>query len=361
MRFRIYPNDMQKELIAKTFGCCRYVYNYYLAFRKGEYERNGIRMSYKDCSADLTLLKKRMPWLSEVDSIALQSSLKDLDLAYRNFFRGRASGRSIGYPRFKSKRNPVQSYKTKQHIELSDRAIRLPKLGWVKCKVSKHVDGRILNATVRRNASGKYFVSVCWTDVDIPSLPSSNDTIGIDMGLKDFAVLSDGTRIANPRCYRSLEVRLKRAQRRLSRKQRGSKSYDRQRRIVAGIHEKILNVRRDFLQKTSTGIIRKYGRIGIEDLSVKGMLRNHSLAKSIVDASWSEFFRMIRYKAGWYGRDVRSVDRFYASSQICHTCGFKYVQVKDLRVREWDCPCCNCHHDRDVNAAMNIRDMAFVV
>lgn len=359
MRFRIYPNAEQRILITKTFGACRYVYNRYLAMRRDTYEQTGKTMSCKDCSADLTRFKKSLPWLREVDSIALQSSVKDLDIAFQNFFRGCRTGKKIGYPGFKSKKRSRKSYKTKQHIELSDKAIKLPKLGWMKCKMSKQVSGRILNATVSQNATGKYFVSVCWTDVEMDILPKNNDAVGIDMNLEDLVVTSDGDKIDNPRYYKNAQRKLRHAQRSLSRKSRGSRNWTKQKLAVAKAYEKVANCRTDFLQKLSTDIIRKYGRIAVEDLAVKNMMRNHKLAKSIADASWAELRRMLEYKAQWHGREFKAIDRFYPSSQICHACGYRWPGTKDLSVREWVCPQCGTRHDRDINAAINIRRKAF--
>jgi len=294
-----------------------------------------------------------------VDSIALQSAIRDLNTAYRNFSHGLKAGKRVGYPRFKSKKNPVKSYKTKQHIELSDKAIRLPKLGWVKCRVSKQVRSWILNATVSQSASGKYFVSVCWTDVDIPKLEPSAEIVGIDVGLKHFVATSDGDKVANPRCYGKLLKKLRYAQRLLSRKQRGSRNYRKQKLAVARIHEKIADCQKDFLQKLSTDVVRRYGGIAVEDLAVRNMMGNRKLARNIADASWSEFRRMLEYKAKRYGREVRAMDRFFPSSQICHVCGYRNSALKDLDVREWTWPRCGSHHDRDVNAAINIREKAF--
>lgn len=369
MKFRIYPNASQRSLIERTFGCSRFVYNHFLAARRDAYVQSGRTMGFAECCRELTVLKSQLPWLQEVDSKALQTALRDLDRAYQNFFRDckKTSGRKTGYPKFKSKKDSRASYRARNDrntIELSDRAIKLPKLGWVRCRVSKHVAGRILNATVSRNPAGKYFVSVCWTEVEAPTLPEDGyprgSATGVDVGIESFAALSNGVHIENPRYLNKSSRQLRRAQRRLSRKSRGSKRYEKQRVKVARIHEKVANQRADYLHKLSTALIRDYDLIGIEDLAVSNMVRNHRLARSVEDASWAEFRRMLEYKAAWYGKQVFVNDRFFASSQTCSICGCVNPAVKNLSVREWTCPCCGTRHDRDVNAARNLRDRGFL-
>lgn len=369
MKFRIYPNASQRSLIERTFGCSRFVYNHFLAARRDAYVQSGRTMGFAECCRELTVLKSQLPWLQEVDSKALQTALRDLDRAYQNFFRDckKMSGRKTGYPKFKSKKDSRASYRARNDrntIELSDRAIKLPKLGWVRCRVSKHVAGRILNATVSRNPAGKYFVSVCWTEVEAPTLPEDGyprgSATGVDVGIESFAALSNGVHIENPRYLNKSSRQLRRAQRRLSRKSRSSKRYEKQRVKVARIHEKVANQRADYLHKLSTALIRDYDLIGIEDLAVSNMVRNHRLARSVEDASWAEFRRMLEYKAAWYGKQVFVNDRFFASSQTCSICGCVNPAVKNLSVREWTCPCCGTRHDRDVNAARNLRDRGFL-
>lgn len=369
MKFRIYPNASQRSLIERTFGCSRFVYNHFLTARRDAYVQSGRTMGFAECCRELTVLKSQLPWLQEVDSKALQTALRDLDRAYQNFFRDckKTSGRKTGYPKFKSKKDSRASYRARNDrntIELSDRAIKLPKLGWVRCRVSKHVAGRILNATVSRNPAGKYFVSVCWTEVEAPTLPEDGyprgSATGVDVGIESFAALSNGVHIENPRYLNKSSRQLRRAQRRLSRKSRGSKRYEKQRVKVARIHEKVANQRADYLHKLSTALIRDYDLIGIEDLAVSNMVRNHRLARSVEDASWAEFRRMLEYKAAWYGKQVFVNDRFFASSQTCSICGCVNPAVKNLSVREWTCPCCGTRHDRDVNAARNLRDRGFL-
>ena len=358
-KFRLYPNKEQENLILRTFGCCRFVFNHYLALRKEIYEQTGNTLNYCACSKDMTGLKQQEEtlWLKEVDATALQSSLRDLDDAYQNFFRRVKQGGKPGYPRFKSKRHK-QSYKSKcvgSNIKVLDGAVQLPKLGNVKCRISRPVQGRILSATVSRSAGGKYYVSLCCRlEEDLPKLPLTGEAVGLDVGIKSFAVASDGTEYPNPKYLRRSEKKLARLQRQLSRKTKGSQNWNKARVRVARLHEHIANQRRDMQHKLSTEIIRHNDVICIEDLAPKNMVRNHKLAKSISDASWGEFRRQLMYKAEWYGKQVVVIDRFYPSSQLCSECHALWSGTKDLKVRRWVCPECGAELDRDTNAAVNI-------
>ncbi|MGG2025780.1 IS200/IS605 family element RNA-guided endonuclease TnpB [Gottfriedia sp. S16(2024)] len=359
-KFRIYPTKKQETLIAKTIGCSRFVFNHFLGHWNDSYKETGKGLTYNSCSAELTKLKKELVWLNEVDSIALQSSLKNLADSYSRFFKKQNNA-----PRFKSKKNRVQSYTTKEtngNIAVVGTKMKLPKLGLVRFAKSREVHGRVLNATVRRTPSGKYFVSIL-AEVDVLPLEKAESSIGIDLGITDFAIFSDGSKIDNNKFTTKMEKKLKREQRKPSRralhaKQNGinlldAKNYQKQKRKVARLHERVLNQREDILNKLSTEIIKNHDLICIETLNTKGMLRNRILAKSISDVSWSAFVTKLEYKATWYGKTIMKVSNWFPSSQICSDCGHQDGK-KPLEIREWTCPFCHEHHDRDLNASKNI-------
>ena len=362
-KFRIYPNKQQTILINKTIGSSRFVFNHFLHLWNESYSKTKKGLSYNTCATMLPSMKKSetYAWLKEVDSIALQSSIKNLEDSFNRFFKKQSKA-----PRFKSKKNPVQSYTTKNgsnNIQIEGNKVKLPKLKWVKFANSREVKGRILNATISKRPSGKYFVSLL-VEETIKELPKTESSVGIDLGIKDFAILDNGTIYNNNKFTYKMEQKLKREQRKLSRKQlqakkKGinlfeAKNYQKQKIKVARLHEKVMNQREDFLNKVSTEIIKNHDIICIEDLNVKGMLRNHKLSKSISDVSWSSFVTKLQYKADWYGKEIIKIDKWYSSSQICSSCGTNSGK-KTLDIRTWTCKC-GVKHDRDINASKNIKN-----
>lgn len=353
-KFQLYPNLEQQILFEKTFGCSRFIWNQMLADKIAHYEKTGEAL--KNTPAQY---KKDFPWLKDVDSLALANVQLNLNKAYKSFFQS-----GFGFPKFKSKKT-AQSYKTnnqKGTITLSDRKVKLPKVGWVKVKAHRKVKGLIKSATISKTTTGKYFISILCEEEIIP-LPKTNSNLGIDLGLENFAILSTGDKIENPRFLASLSKKLAKEQKILSRrahiaKKNGRKlsnccNYQKQKLKVAQIHETISNQRRDFLNKLSMELIKNHDVICIEDLSSKNLMKNHHLARAIGDASWSEFVCQLHYKADWYGKKIVTISRWFPSSQLCSTCGVNSGK-KPLSVREWTCESCSTHHDRDINASINI-------
>ena len=376
-RFRIYPNKEQRILLAKTFGCVRYVWNYFLA-RKETGEKGLGRF---ELQKELTQLKREKEWLREPDKCALQNTIRFLIKTYDRFFKLQAKGLKFtdkklkwlsahpehkvnnfdlcGHPQWKTKKNPHKSYQTSftnGNIQVQLQHIKLPKLGLVRYRDQRHsVEGRILNATITQEPSGKYYVSVCCTDIpEQTKLPQTGRNIGIDLGLKEFLITSNGDKIINLRFLKKKLKTLKRLQRALSRKTKDSKRWERNKLHIAILYERIRHSRLDFQHQLSTRLVRDYDIICVETLKVKNMIKNSKLAQAISDVSWSQFITLLEYKTQWYGKRLIKIDTYFPSSQTCSSCGYIFKETKNLSVRQWVCPQCGAHHDRDINAAKNI-------
>lgn len=349
-KFRLEPNAEQKVLLAKHFGSVRFVYNYFLSERKRQYDETHKSDNYYEQAKKLTELKKdgEHIWLKEINSQTLQHALRHLETAYVNFFRGNAK-----FPNFKSKKSK-NSFSIPQFVELKDCKLYIPKFKeGIKIKLHREVLGKINSATISLTTTGKYYVSLLTEQLYEP-IEKTSKQIGIDLGIKDFVITSDGKTYKNNRYTKKYQRQLAIAQKHLSRKQYGSNGYEKQRLKVARIQEKIANSRNDNLHKVSLNLVRKYDVICIEDLNIKGMVHNHKLAKHIQDCAWGTFTLYLQYKAEMNDKRIVKIDRFYPSSQACSECGHINGGVRDLSVREWTCPNCGAKHNRDINAARNI-------
>ena len=348
-RFRIYPTAEQEILLAKHFGCTRYIYNHFLNERKEQYQADKKSDNYYKQAATLTKLKKEenTKWLKEVNSQTLQFALRSLDTAFLNFFRGNAQ-----FPKFKS-RKYKNTFTIPQFGKLENNKIYVPKFKeGIKVNLHREVKGEIGKMSITKTPTGKYYVSI-FTEQQIEELPKTNKQVGIDLGLKDFVITSDNKKFKNNRYTKKYAKQLKKAQQHLSRKQKGSNGFEKQKLKVAKIHEKIASCRLDTLHKVSKKLVETYDLISVEDLNVKGMIKNHKLSKHIADASWGNFVTLLQYKCDWYGKELVKVNRFYPSSKTCGDCNWINQELK-LSDREWTCKSCGVVHDRDVNASRNI-------
>jgi len=349
-KYKLKPNNEQIVLLNKHFGSIRFVYNYFLNERKNEYQNNKNTLNYYDNAKSLTDLKAKneFNWLKEINSQSLQYTLKSLDGAYQNFFKYKK-----GFPKFKSKKGK-NSFSVPQSVKLKDNHLYIPKFK-DGIKVIKHRDfkGIIKSCTISKTPTNEYFVSILVDTSNDFKFEKNNKVIGIDLGLKDFLITSEGFKYKNNRYTKRYAKKLKIQQQHLSRKQKGSKRYEKQRLKVARLHKKITNSRVDNLHKISTDLIKKYDTIILEDLNVKGMIKNHKLSKHISDASWGTFVSFLEYKAKWHDKEILKVDRFFPSSKTCNCCGYINQNLK-LDMREWICPSCNTNLDRDINASKNI-------
>jgi putative transposase len=348
-KFRIYPNKEQKTLLAKHFGACRFVFNYYLNKRKESYLEDKKSLNYNNNANDLTQLKKdeNFNWLKEINSQSLQSSLRNLDTAYGRFFRKQSK-----FPRFKSKCDR-QSFKIPQFVKLENNELILPKFkSGIKINLHREINGEILFATVSKSTTGKYYVSIT-CEVNHKPFDKTGSEVGIDTGIKDLAILSDGTTYENIKILKKKLKKVKYNQRQLSKKVKGSSSRNKQKQKLAIVYEKITNIRKDYLHKISTEIVKNHDIISVESLAVKNIMKNHHLAQAMSDVSLGTFYSMLEYKCKWNDKQFVKIDRFFPSSKTCSNCGW-INQDLTLNIREWSCPSCGEKHDRDFNASKNI-------
>lgn len=361
-KYKLKPMLKQQEMLLQHFGCARFIYNWGLDLKIKTYQKDKSSLSYVDLAKQLTSLKKQneYKWLNDVTNESLQQSLRCLDVAYKNFFRTKK-----GFPKFKSKHNGKDCCKfiNNVHFDFENWRVKIPKVGWVKIRRNKEIDSsqcKLGTLTVSKDRCGTYWATIV-VDDGKPSPPKTKvekvTSIGVDLGIKDFAILSNGTKFANPKYYEKCQCKLRQLQQRLSKKVKGSKNRNRAKLRLATCSRRIANCRTDYLQKLSTYLVQTYDTICIEDLNVEGMLKNHHLAKSISSVSWNEFRRMLTYKCEWYGKNLLVIGRFEPSSKTCNCCGYVYKDLK-LSERKWECPQCGNTLDRDVNAAKNIRDIA---
>jgi len=353
-KYRLYPTKEQEIQLARTFGCVRFVYNQILVMKIDLYKNKDKSLSKTECNNYCNReLKKEYLWLKEVDKFALTNSIYNLDTAYQKFFK-----EHTGFPKFKSKKSHNYSYTTNftnSNIEVDseNNKIKLPKLKWIKAKVHREFKGEIKSATISQVPSGKYFVSIL-ADVENKQLEKANKRISFDLGIKEFLIDSNLNHIDNPKTLYKYEKKLAKLQRQIAHKEKGSQNFIKQRIKIAILHEKITNIRKDFLNKLSYQITNEYDVIISEDLNIKNMVKNRNLAKSINDVSWGEFTRQLQYKSEWKGRVYHKVSPWFSSSQLCSNCGYKNKEVKKLFIREWVCGNCGTVHQRDENAAINI-------
>jgi len=353
----MYPSAEQAEMIAKHFGSCRFIYNWALDTKVKSYATEGKSPSRFELTKMITEMKSECDWLKEVNSQSLQGATINLESAFTKFFREKT-----GFPKFKSRKNPVQSFSVPQHykVNFDNNTVRLPKIGWVKTKLHRKFEGVQKTARVSRSATGKYFISILVDDKKEPPVTQAFDsstTIGIDVGIKYFATLSSGSKVDNPKHLDKSIKRLKVLQTRLSKKQKGSANRNKAKLAVAKLHEKISNRRNDFQHKLSSKLISENQAIALETLNISGMLKNHRLAQSIGDSAWHSFMTKLEYKAEWYGKTILHIGQFEPSSKICNVCGHYHSNLS-LSDRDWMCSDCNTVHERDVNAAINIKNFA---